>query len=95
MVLLVFGRFMFLCFLVECAEASWLLEVSFHGIFYRIVSVTATLEMHIVILVAQNLSFGRPGAWCLHFDTLVTILAAWRQLGPWEQQEGHAGSGTR
>ena len=43
--LLFVGRFDFVGFPVKCAEAGWLLEVSFHGIF----TYSSYLGIHILI----------------------------------------------
>ena len=56
--LVCYELWLFLIFLLKCAEAGWLLQVSFLACFCIVV----TLDMHIVILGDQNLSFGRPSA---------------------------------
>ena len=71
---------------MKCAEAGWLLEVSFHSIFN-----------YSCFFGYGYCYFGcpKPIIWqacCLHFITLGTILSAWgHPRGPWEQQEGHVG----
>ena len=71
--------FEFVCFQLNCADAGWLLEVSFQSMFH----IAVTLGVHIAIIWK---------AWCLHFGIPSTILAAWGHPGtPWEQQEGRVG----
>ena len=68
--LLVFVCFEFLGSPVKCAEAGWLLEDIFMAFF-----IAVSLDMDIVILGVQNVSFGRPGA-----STLASWEPFW-QLG--------------
>ena len=56
--ILVFRRFEFFGLTVKCAEAGWLLEVSFHRIF----RIAVTFDMDIAIWEAQNPSSGKSGA---------------------------------
>ena len=77
----------FVGFPVKCAEADWLLEVSFAlASKIRIVP----LVTGIACLGIQNGSFGEPGA-----STLVPcgpfLAACGRPEGPSDQQEGHVG----
>ena len=70
--LLVFACFESAGFRVKCAEAGWLLESSFHGLF----TTALTLQFYIVVSASQNLSFGSPGSSTLapgHFGTLGTL----------------------
>ena len=66
---------------VKCAEAGWLLEISFHS-FLTSSSYFGHGHWHL-----GSSKFIIWQAWCPHFSTLGAVLAAYGHLeGPWERQ---------